>query len=125
MIMDALERLAEQDVDLTDDVYQRFYASCGAASSLMRHTDQHMRGRMLAQVYELLLASDDNEYIEWEVDNHRSAYAVETDMYEPFLFAIRDAVRHQLGSDWQTSDDHAWDKRISTLLGVIAAAGHP
>lgn len=90
MILDSLEQLADQDVDLTDDVYERFFESCTAASALMRHTDQHMRGRMLGQALELLLTKDVSEYLEWEIDNHQSAYAVEADMYKPFFLAIRD-----------------------------------
>ena len=120
MILDSLEQLADQDVDLTDDVYERFFESCTAASALMRHTDQHMRGRMLGQALELLLTKDVSEYLEWEIDNHQSAYAVEADMYKLFFLAIRDAVRQRLGSNWQASHSDEWDARITALIADIA-----
>ena len=46
----------------------------------MDHSDQYMKGRMLAQVFELLLDDEhlgEGSYLRWEVNNHLLAYGVD------------------------------------------------
>lgn len=119
-----LEACAERDLDLTDSVYDTFFANCPDAVPLMGHSDIHMRGRMLTQVFELLLdptmgASD--SYLAWEIGNHVDAYGVVVAMYPPFFDAVAAAVRGALGEHWQSDDEAAWQERLAALNNDIEA----
>lgn len=121
-ISDSLEQCAEQAGDITDAVYERFFAICPSAEPLMGHSDQGMKGRMLAQVIELLLTDEhlgEDGYLRWEVDNHLLAYGVEVGMYTTFMSALHEIVRNSLGDAWSDSQQQAWESRISTLLNDI------
>ena len=123
-ISDSLEQCADAVGDITDVVYDRFFSQCGSAEPLRGHSDTGMKGRMLAQVFELLLTDEhlgDDGYLRWEVDNHLLAYGVEVDMYPAFLEAVRDVVKESLGPAWGTDQAHAWSSRIETLLQDIYA----
>ena len=118
----SLEQCSENEGDITEQVYERFFSGCQAAVPLMHHSDQHMKGRMLAQVFELLL--DDGQigeggYLRWEVKNHLSAYGVDVSMYKSFLDALCDTVKQSLGSAWTTKQASAWAEKIDTLLQDI------
>jgi hypothetical protein len=54
VVVESLEQLAEREGDIAAEVYERFFASCGSAVPLMGHSDVHMRGRMLDEVFGLL-----------------------------------------------------------------------
>ena len=123
-IGDTLEQCAAAVGDITDVAYDRFFSQCGNAEPLMGHSDAGMKGRMLAQVIELLLTDEhlgDDGYLRWEVDNHLLAYGVEVDMYPAFLEAVRDVVKESLGRAWGTDQAKAWSVRIETLLADIYA----
>ena len=123
-ISDSLEQCAEAAGDITDTVYERFFNECGSAEPLMGHSDTGMKGRMLAQVIELLLTDEhlgDDGYLRWEVDNHLLAYGVEVEMYPAFLNAVRDEVKESLGNGWDADQEKAWSTRIDTLLEDIYA----
>ena len=118
----SLEQCSDNEGDITDQVYERFFAGCQAALPLMNHSDQYMKGRMLAQVFELLLDDDqigEGGYLRWEVNNHLSAYGVDVSMYRSFLDALCDTVKQSLGSAWTTSQATAWAERIDWLLADI------
>ncbi len=125
-ITESLTLCAEQDIDLTDAVYDGFFAACPAAIPLMEHSDQHMRGRMLSEVLEMLLTELTSEtagYLSWEIDNHVAAYAVTLDMYLPFFQALQAAVQTALAEAWQPEHQQAWDARLAATLDVIK--NHP
>jgi len=118
-ISDSLEQCAEQVGDITAPVYERFFAKCSDAEPLMGHSDDGMKGRMLAQVIELLLTDEhlgDDGYLRWEVDNHLLAYGVEVDMYPAFFEAVRDTVKASLADSWNVDQASAWATRIERLL---------
>jgi len=123
-VSDSLERCAEAAGDITEEVYQRFFKVCGNAVDLMGHSDQYMKGRMLAQVVELLLTDEhmgEEGYLRWEVDNHVLAYGVDVGMYNAFLDALRDTVRDAVGDAWGPAHAKAWAGRVDSLLEEIYA----
>jgi hypothetical protein len=117
--------LATEHGDLTDLIYAKFFDTCPSANELMSHSDQHMRGRMLEQTFELLMDDALNgtgSYFEWEIDNHLQAYGVQADMYAAFLEAVRVAVKDAAGAGWQPRHEQAWAARINSLLEELAGA---
>ena len=124
----SLETCAEQAGDITSAVYEHFFTHCPNAIPLMGHSDDGMKGRMLAQVFELLLTDEhlgDDGYLRWEVDNHVLAYGVEVDMYPGFLQAVADTVKSSLGDAWSVDHAQAWSTRVATLLADISAHAEP
>ena len=121
-VIHSLELCAELDHDITDAVYEHFFTACPAAIPLMGHSDEHMRGRMMAQVLELLMENVDyqpGDYLDWEVENHVNAYAVETSMYSAFLPAVKQAVQETLGSQWQAEHESNWNARLTKMEEAI------
>lgn len=119
LVRDSLEACAELDVDITDAVYQRFFATDKAAAELMGHADQYMRGRMLQEVVELLISEDDADYLKWEVTNHLLSYAVDESMYTTFFNAVQAAVADGLGAQWTPAYAQAWRVKTTSLLDAI------
>lgn len=124
LIIDTLERCGERAGDISPAVYKTFFDATPEAYGLMAHSDEGMKGRMLAQTIELLLDEDagsTNNYLRWEVTNHVSAYAVHLEMYPAFLSALRNTVADTLGDQWGEAEAKAWDARINSLLDEINA----
>jgi hypothetical protein len=119
LVSNSFEQCAEHAGDITELVYNKFFAQCGDALPLMELSDQHMKGRMLTQVIELLLTDQhlgEGSYLRWEVKNHLLAYGVELGMYQSFFNAVRDTVKDSLGSAWTTPLAGAWAEKIEALL---------
>jgi hypothetical protein len=124
-VIDSLEKSAEIGNDLSESIYSRFFSGDEQAATLMSHCDTHMLGRMLEQVYAILMDEDlqnDSEYFQWEVGNHLS-YGVTRDMYEPFLAAVHKAVSTDLGENWSSDYEQAWQTRIGEILTILRAHG--
>ena len=124
LISTSLEACAQLEGDITEKVYAQFFATCQAALPLMDHSDQYMKGRMLAQVFELLLDDEhlgEGSYLRWEVNNHLLAYGVDVAMYRSFLDALRDVVKASLGATWTVALARAWAAKIDELLAEIYA----
>lgn len=119
LIQRSLELCANLAGDINETVYQRFYQRSPDAEPLMAHTDQYMRGRMLDGVFKLLMegiASDEGDYLHWEVENHINAYGVGTAMYRPLLQAVMDTVREALADQWNAEFQSAWELEINQLV---------
>lgn len=120
-VLTSFELAAESGRDITADAYERFYARCPEARAIMSHVDQHMQGRMLEEVLELLMTPDgevEEGQLAFEMSNHRS-YGTSPDHYRPLLEAVRDTVQAELGHGWNARFAKAWHQRIATLLGQI------
>ena len=125
-VMRSFEIAAERAGDITAAVYERYFASCPGSKALMSHIDQHVQGRMLEEVIEILLTDRPEtlrEYLRFETKTHVS-YGVEEPMYANLLVAVRDTVRDALSSDWNAGYAQAWDDRIDMLLAEVARASH-
>ncbi len=124
LVYAALERVAESAGDINDRIYARYFELCPQSAEVMMHTDEGMRGRMLDEVYRLVLnpePADEEEYLDFEVDNHR-AYGAEPHMYRNVLQAVRDVVRDEMAEGWTTEIDAAWQARLDGLCAVIDGA---
>ena len=119
----ALQACAEAQGDITASVYERFFSACPEAVALMGHSDDQMRGRMLAQVFDVLLGEGgaDVDYLRWEVQNHVVAYSVSPGMYPAFMTALREVVADGCGAAWTKEVAAAWQAREEALLAEIAA----
>jgi len=120
-LLASLERAAEVAGDISPAIYDRYFERCPDSRAIMSHTDEYMRGRMLDEVYRLLMNDNltgDRDYLAFETVNHR-AYGAAGHMYENLLLAVRDVVRGALGPDWTESTAQAWDARVAELLGII------
>ncbi len=119
-----VESLSLCEEDLSQPVYDRFFAASASGRELMGHADEYMRGRMLQQVFELFMldGAEADDYLAWEVDNHIASYGVHADMYRDFFDALQVSVKESLGDAWTTDFDAAWSARIEDLLEKIAVA---
>jgi hypothetical protein len=124
LILSTLERAADKAGDITSDVYLRWYSRCPEAERVMAHVDEHMQGRMLAEVLRLVMTpepSAERSYLAFETRSH-TAYGVTPSMYGPLLVALRDTVRAALDDQWTAAADAAWTQRVDALLREIASA---
>jgi hypothetical protein len=120
-LLASLERAADVAGDISPAIYDRYFELCPDSRAIMSHTDEYMRGRMLDEVYRLLMNDNltgDRDYLAFETVNHR-AYGAAGYMYENLLLAVRDVVRGALGQDWTPSVAAAWNARLAELLGII------
>jgi hypothetical protein len=117
----ALECAAERGADPADSFWDDYFARSPEAAARMSHMDEHMRGRMLASVYDLLLIEDADEeqaFLDFEIGNH-DAYGARTPMYVALFATLTDAVRHCCAEDWSAAWEDAWARRTERLLDVI------
>ena len=117
-----LEMVAERVGDIAPGVYERFFARSEVGRNTMGHSDEHMRGRMLEQVLELICDDRHLEpggYLDWELENHIDAYGVAPSMYGDFFIAFVEEVAAGMGSDWNDQHKEAWQQRIDSILKVV------
>ena len=118
LISTTFEMAAEIGGDLAPAIYANYFARCPGSQALMSHIDYIVRGKMLEEVYRLLMLSDysgEQGYLNFEMKNHKLAYSVEAHMYGNLLAAILDTVRDAIGDQWQPSFEAAWQQRINDL----------
>ena len=118
LISTTFEMAAEIGGDLAPAIYANYFARCPGSQALMSHIDDIVRGKMLEEVYRLLMLSDysgEQGYLNFEMKNHKLAYSVEAHMYGNLLAAILDTVRDAIGDQWQPSFEAAWQQRINDL----------
>lgn len=118
----SLEIAAANAGDITEDVYRRYFAACPGSEALMSHIDHLVRGKMLEEVFRLIMLDDyagEQQYLDFEVANHKHAYSVEPHMYGNLLQALQDAVRDAVGEDWTRGYEAAWNARRERLLAEI------
>ena len=115
-----LERVAAEHGDITDAVYNHFFARSASGEALMGHADQPMRGRMLQQTLDLFVDNTHLEpgaYLDWELDNHLIGYRATPAMYAAFLDAVV-AVAAQ-GAD--SAVRQAWADRQAAIMRRVLA----
>lgn len=116
------EEVAKADVDLAPVVYEKFTACAPQASQHISHMDGRMRGRMLDQIYGLLLGDADSDYLEFEAKMHRG-YGANADLYRGILTAVKTATKETLTDAWPAEADTAWDRTIERILSDIQQLG--
>ncbi|MEX0942670.1 MAG: globin [Pseudomonadales bacterium] len=123
-LITSLEVAAENAGDISEEVYKRYFARCPGSEALMSHIDHLVRGKMLNEVFRLVMLPDftaEQQYLDFEVKNHKLAYSVEPHMYRNLLSALRDVVREASGEAWDDATERAWQARIDTLIAEIEA----
>ena len=117
-----LEAAVAGGADPADAFWVRYFAAAPDAAERMAHMDEHMRGRMLASVYDLLTleadAATEAAFLNFEIGNH-DAYGARLPMYEALFAALGSALRECCGGRWQSEWDAAWDARVDGLLTRI------
>ena len=71
LIVQSLE-IAAENGDITEQIYQRYYEKSPESAELMLYVDDNVKGKMMDEVYRLLMVEDyaeESAYLNWEVDN--------------------------------------------------------
>ena len=122
LVYTSFEIVAEKAGDIAPAVYKKYFARCPGSEELMTHIDDIVRGRMLDEVYRLMMNEtydEEESYLNFEVKNHKLAYSVQPHMYENLLAALKEVIAESLGNDWNDSFEQAWQSRIDLLLKEI------
>lgn len=122
VIYQCLEALAKTDTDLAPAVYDNFTANMPEAGQHLSIMDSRMKGRMLDQVFQLLLGEVDDNYLEFETHMHRG-YGANTELYRGLFIAVKDAAKHALAATWSGTEETAWDSSIDRLVDEIQQLG--
>jgi len=121
-VVESLELVAERSGDITPLIYKRYFERCPDSEVVISHLDEVTMGKMMDEVYRLLMVSDyvtESEYLNWEIANHESAYDVQPHMHNELFTAILEVVREALGLDWNTVIADAWETRCDNLQHEI------
>ncbi|MDA1076823.1 MAG: hypothetical protein O3A63_19035, partial [Proteobacteria bacterium] len=73
LITETLSECAETLGDIVPVVYERFFELDAQSAALMQHADEYMQGRMLEQVFELVMSDEPfgkEGFLDWELNNH-------------------------------------------------------
>lgn len=121
IIRQCFEIIAQGDSDLTPAVYGHFTRSLPEVSQHIDYMDERMRGRMLDQIYPLLMGESDKNYLAFEAANHQG-YGADTDSYRGILLAIKATVHELLEQRWTDEEEGAWQRTIESIVGDIQRA---
>lgn len=122
MIESALEQLIEAGGDLGQDCFERFFQRSPEGRELMEHMDDVHRGKMMAEIYRLLLTPDlatETDYLNWESKNHQTAYFVPKALYPIFMEALMESISATLGTDWTGSVADAFQAQCDRIVSEI------
>jgi hypothetical protein len=122
LIEATLERVAVSDSDFDQKCFERFFQMSEEGKSLMAHMDHVHRGKMMAEIYRLLLAEkleEEADYLNWEAKNHETAYFVPKNLYPIFMEAFQVLVADTLGSTWSREESDALNARCNQIAQEI------
>lgn len=122
LIYQSLEKVSESVGDITPLVYEKFFDQSPESHDLMLHMDEGVRGKMMDEVYRLIMVEDftgESEYLNWEINNHEIAYSVLPQMYDDLFSALKQVISEGMGDEWNGDFDAAWSAKIEKLLGEI------
>ncbi len=126
LIEHVLECAAEDDPGLTEAVYKNFYQALPDAEQLMSHIDEGVRGKMMAEIYRLLLAervaTSDGDYLRFETKTHANSYFVRPEMYSVFSKVLLQTLRLSAARVWSPVVEAAVLKRLTALTTAIDRA---
>lgn len=112
------EQVANTGEDITPAIYENFFQAMPEAEQHIGIMDDRMRGRMVEQIYGLLLGEAGEDYLRFEADMHRG-YGANPGFYRGILEAVRDTVKERLTGEWSGEHEQAWDRSIERLMGDI------
>lgn len=120
----AIEKTADgpSGGDITPACYERFFELSPESAELMSHMDPIQNGNMMAELFRLVMLTDyssEQEYFNWEIENHRNAYSVVPDMYDTLMQSLVSVIAEILGDEWNDNYQLAWQARSDLLLSEI------
>ncbi len=121
-VLVSLELAADKAGDITPEIYRRYFASCPGSQDLMSHIDDLVRGKMMEEVFRLIMVQDYDEeshYLNFEVKNHKYAYSVLPHMYTNLLNAVHVTVKESVAEAWNPGMENAWQARIGSLISEL------
>jgi len=126
LIERALECAAEDDPQLNARIYQNFYDAMPDAEALMSHVDDGVRGKMMSEIYRLLLtegvAASDGDYLAFETKTHANSYFVQPEMYWGFSAAFLKTLRLSAARVWSPVVEQAVSQRLDAMTAAIHRA---
>ena len=126
LIERVLECAAEDDPELNEMVNRNFYDAMADAGQLMSHVDEGVRGKMMAEIYRLLLAEDvatsDGEYLVFETKTHANSYFVLPEMYNVLSDVFLQTLRLSAARVWSSDVEAAISRRLNALTTAIDGA---
>jgi rubredoxin-NAD+ reductase len=123
VIYQCLEAVANSHTDIATTVYASVSEKMPDMNQHIDFMDSRMRGRMLDQIYKLLLGDVDNGYLEFEARMHQG-YGADLAQYRGMLEAVKGAVSNVLSDTWSAAEDAAWNRTIEHIVGDISAILH-
>ena len=121
-VLVSLELAADKAGDITPEIYRRYFASCPGSQDLMSHIDDLVRGKMMEEVFRLIMVEDyvdESHYLNFEVKNHKYAYSVQPHMYTNLLNAVQVTVKESVAEEWNPGMEDAWQARIGSLISEL------
>ena len=118
IIRDCFEQVVELNTDITSAVYEKFVSVMPEVNQHIDYLDDRMKGRMLDQVYQLLMGDVDDNYLKFETHMHQG-YGANDSFYRGILNAVKDAVSEVLADNWSQKEEAAWAVSIDRILGEI------
>ena len=120
-ILASLELIAELNIDVTAETYERYFTASPESIELMDHTDHLMRGRMLEALIMLVTMPEGEQKqgtLTFEVHTH-SANGVKPLMYLQLFQSFHGAVKDACGDDWSDETEGAWTRETAQLMDKI------
>jgi hypothetical protein len=126
LIERVLECAAEDDPRLNETIYKNFYEAMPDAEQLLSHVDEGTRGKMIAEIYRLLLAEDvaasDGDYLMFETKTHANSYFVLPEMYNVLSDVFLQTLRLSAAREWSPTVEAAVSRRLNSLARAINSA---
>ncbi|HIG40849.1 MAG: globin [bacterium] len=122
LVLVSLELAADKAGDITPEIYRRYFASCPGSQDLMSHIDDLVRGKMMEEVFRLIMVQnydEESHYLNFEVKNHKYAYSVQPHMYTNLLNAVHVTVKESVAEAWSPGMEDAWQTRIGRLISEL------
>lgn len=125
-ITDSLEQLADIGVDITADVYARFFAACPPAEALFGTAEARaVQGKMVNELVQTILDRlGEKPYspivVETMVSDHDS-WGATLPMYDAFLASFVGALEAALGVQADPATMAVWRRELATLREQIAS----
>jgi len=126
LIERALECAAADDPKLNERIYKNFNDAMPDAEQLMSHVDEGVRGKMMAEIYRLLLTKDvaasDSEYLVFETKTHANSYFVQPEMYRLLSDVLLQTLRLSAARVWGPAVEASVSRRLNAMTTAINSA---
>ena len=126
LIERALECVSADDPKLNERIYKNFYDAMPDAEQLMSHVDEGVRGKMMAEIYRLLLTKDvaasDSDYLVFETKTHANSYFVQPEMYRLLSDVLLQTLRLSAARVWGPAVEASVSRRLNAMTTAINSA---